>query len=221
MKAGRIVLIVLGSILILTSFGLLIGGGVLTTMERSFKDQQGYYSTHQFELSSDSAAIVSGPANIDIDDGWVFPNNLATIKIEAVNVNPDQPVFIGIARSSSVNKYLAGVSYSETRDLEAYHNGIALHTFRGADSAPAPTSQNIWVASANGSGTQTLEWEVNSGRYSVVLMNADGSSPVDADVSVGVKIPEVIKAVGVGLLVGGFILLMGGGVMLFFGIRGW
>jgi hypothetical protein len=66
-----------------------------------------------------------------------------------------------------------------------------------------------------------LEWDITSGRYSVVLMNADGTSPIDADVSLGVKVPGVVNAVGVGLLVSGIILFLGGGVMIFFGARGW
>jgi hypothetical protein len=53
------------------------------------------------------------------------------------------------------------------------------------------------------------------------LMNADGTSPIDADVSLGVKVPGVVNAVGVGLLVSGIILFLGGGVMIFFGARGW
>jgi len=221
MKAGRVALIVIGSIFILTSIGLLIGGSVITAIDKTWKDQDGYYSTNKMELSADSAAIVTGPADFEIDSTWICPDNWATVKIEAASVEPDQAIFIGIARTSKLNDYLEGVSYSEPRDYSEYHHDIVMRTYRGADSAPAPTTQDFWIASASGSGTQTLEWEIDSGRYSVVLMNADGSAPVDADVSLGIKIPELLSALGVGFLVSGFILLAGGGVMLFFGIRGW
>lgn len=244
MKAGRIILLIFGVLLVVTSIGLLIGGGVIMTLENAFKDAQGFYSTNKIEVDAKSAAIVSGPADFNISGAWVRPQNLATLKIEAVNINPDKPVFIGIARTSAINSYLDGISYSETANFSthqdkplfhlrgvylwptdpyfsAHQDNLQFHTYPGADSAPAPASQSFWVASASGTGPQTLEWEITSGNYSVVLMNADSTSPIDADVSVGVKVPGVVHAVGIGLLVGEIILFLGGGVMIFFGARGW
>jgi hypothetical protein len=221
MKAGRIVLLIFGVLFVITSFGLLIGGGVLLTLENSFKDPQGFYSTQKIEVNAKSAAIVTGPAEINIDTLCVRPHNLATLKIEAVNVSPDKAVFIGIARTSAINNYLDGISYSEAREFSTHQDTLLFHTYQGTATAPAPASQSFWVASASGSGNQTLEWDITSGRYSVVLMNADGTSPIDADVSLGVKVPGVVNAVGVGLLVSGIILFLGGGVMIFFGARGW
>jgi hypothetical protein len=221
MKAGRIVLLIFGIIAVMTSIGLLIGGGVIMTLENAFKDQQGFYSTNKVEVAVKSAAVVSGPADFNMHGAWARPHNIATLKIEAVNLNPDKPVFIGIARTSAINSYLDGISYSETTDFSTDQDSLLFHTYQGAASAPAPATQSFWAASTSGTGTQTLEWDITSGRYSVVLMNADGTSPIDADVSLGVKVPEVVKAVGVGLLVSGFIFLLGGGVMIFFGARGW
>jgi len=222
MKAGRIVLLVFGILFVITSFGLLIGGSVLLTLENSFKDSQGFISTHNIEVTAKSAAVVTGPADFRMDTVvWSRPRNLATVKIVATEVDPKKQVFIGIARTSAINSYLDGISYSETRDFSVHSDTLRLNTFQGANAAPAPTTQNFWVASVNGSGTQTLQWDITEGRYSVVLMNADGSSPIDADVSVGIKVPVVFHAVGIGLLVAGIIFLLGGGVMIFFGARGW
>ncbi len=221
MKPGRIVLLVIGVILVLTSCGLIIGGGVILTIENAFKDSQGFYSTSKTELEAKSAAIVTGTASFEM--GTVRPNSpgLVTLKIEAGNLNPDKPIFIGIARTSAINSYLDGISYSEISDAGDHRNPLLLRTYKGADSAPAPVSQGFWVAAVNGTGTQTLEWEIMSGRYSAVLMNADGSSPVEAEVSLGIKIPGVVKAIGIGLLVSGIILFLGSGVMLFFGVKDW
>jgi hypothetical protein len=217
MQAGRIVLLVLGVILVLTSVGLLIGGGVLMALENTFKDSDGFYSTNKIEVNSKAAAIVSVPADININGGWFRTHNLATVKVEATNIDPDKAVFIGIARTSAIDRYLDGISYAEANDYSYNGDTLRLHTHSGDASAPVPTSQTIWSASVNGTGTQTLEWDITSGHYTIVLMNADGTSPIDADVRLGVKIPFVLNAVGVGLLVGGIILLVGGGVMIFFG----
>ena len=221
MKAGRIVLLVFGVLFVITSIGFLIGGGVIMTLENNFKDQQGFYTTNKIEVETNSAAIVTGPADFDVDTICIRPSNLATLKIEATNIDPDNPVFIGIAKTSAINNYLDGISYSETRDFETNHDTVLFHTYKGSNSAPAPTTQTFWAASASGAGTQTLDWDIDNGRYSVVLMNADGTSPIDADVSLGIKVPHVVNAIGVGLLVSGIILILGGGVMIFFGARGW
>ena len=52
-----------------------------------------------------------------------------------------------------------------------------------------PGGLQIWVASEQGSGKQTLNWEIEDGDYSVVVMNADGSAGVDADISTGANVP--------------------------------
>jgi hypothetical protein len=221
MKAGRIILMVFGILIVITSFGLLISGGIITALQNNFRDANGFYSTNRIEVESKSTAIVTEPAEINTDGVWIRTHNLATLKIEATNIQPDKPVFIGIARTSAITDYLEGISYSETRDIYAERDRLMFHTYQGLDHAPAPTQQHFWVASASGTGSQTLEWDVTSGRYSVVLMNADGSSPIDADVSLGVKVPAVFNAVGTVLLVTGGVLLVGGSIMIFFGARGW
>jgi hypothetical protein len=38
---------------------------------------------------------------------------------------------------------------------------------------------------------------------------------------VGARIPGTIKAVGIGLLIGGIVVLIIGGIMIFFAARGW
>jgi hypothetical protein len=50
-------------------------------------------------------------------------------------------------------------------------------------------------------------WEPETGTYSVILMNEDGSRSVDADVAVGAKVPWLF-GLGVGLVVGGVTALL-------------
>jgi hypothetical protein len=66
------------------------------------------------------------------------------------------------------------------------------------------------VASASGTGPRSVDWAPRSGDWVVVVMNADGSRPVIADVSVGAELP-VLRTVAwvllalatLGLVVGG------------------
>jgi hypothetical protein len=70
----------------------------------------------------------------------------------------------------------------------------------------------LWAASASGVGTQTLTWKVRDGDWSVVLMNADGSRGVAADVDLGAKLSFLLW-VAIGLLIGG-VLVTGGSTAL-------
>ena len=70
-----------------------------------------------------------------------------------------------------------------------------------------PAEQDFWTASATGSGEQELDWEARGGRWSVVVMNADGTAEVDADVEVGAR-SGAVTPVAILLIVGGGILAL-------------
>ncbi len=74
----------------------------------------------------------------------------------------------------------------------------------------------FWEASATGPGAQTLEWEPETGRFWVVVMNTDGSAGVDVGVSFGARVP-ILRTVRSMLLAGGFIALAIGGLVIYLG----
>jgi hypothetical protein len=53
-----------------------------------------------------------------------------------------------------------------------------------------------------------VTWEVREGDWSVVLMNADGSRPVVADIDLGAKLSFLLW-LAIGLLLGGGLVLVG------------
>jgi len=77
---------------------------------------------------------------------------------------------------------------------------------------------SISAAKVQGSGPQTLTWEVDDGDWQIVAMNPNGAAGVAVDASVGVTIAHVL-AVAIGLLVGGLIILYGGITMIVLGGR--
>jgi hypothetical protein len=220
MSAGRIVLLIFGIFFVLVSFGLLGGGGAILAAENSFKDDQGFYTTNLIPVESTGAAIITGPAEINLGNTWMPNRNLATVKITAINRNSTQPIFIGVADTIKVDQYLDNVSYSEARGFNSDPGDVYYRNYNGSSSVAAPATRNFWDASATGTGSQTLTWDVTSGNYTFVLMNADGSSHVDARVSLGIKLPMIVHSIGIGLLVVGIVVILIGAAMIFFAARG-
>ena len=101
----------------------------------------------------------------------------------------------------------------ETSPFSARHRG------HHGDRAPAPPAeQGFWAADVQGSGPQTLRWRPDAGDWSVVVMNADGSPGVAADVSAGAEIP-FLEPLGWSLAGAGLVLLLAGGALIARGVR--
>jgi hypothetical protein len=209
MKKSSIALIITGSIASLFAIGLLAIGGLAFAGE-SEKDSDGYLSTNTHQFESGSRAIATENLDVDLGDGdWVLDtNDLGKVRLQ-VESRDDKPVFVGIARTSDVEDYLQGVSHSTLTDVDTSPFQADYEDHAGDRRPAAPTDSQIWVASEHGSGEQTLTWEVEDGDYSVVVMNADGSAGVDADVSTGANIPFLDEIGWTALGSGGFVLLIG------------
>jgi uncharacterized membrane protein len=223
MSAGKIILLVLGIIGLLISIGLLVGGGALLWADNTIKDSEGFYTTRTIQIEKDSYAIVTGPANIDIDAGWGWGwgwdlGDLATFKVEGSNNDPSNQIFIGIARESDLDAYLSGVEYDEVTQLHIYPYSVDYQNHPGSIVPGAPTSQTFWTESTYGAGTQIIEWELEPGSHSLVLMNNDGSAGVDMNVVLGAKVP-LLFGVGVGILVVGTVALSLSILMIYFSAR--
>ncbi|MCC0443007.1 hypothetical protein LJG64_31985, partial [Pseudomonas aeruginosa] len=83
----------------------------------------------------------------------------------------------------------------------------------GGPPARAPGDVDIWSASAEGSGTQTLEWMPADGDWTVVVMPTDRRAGLSADLAVSATAPA-LTGISVGLLVGGAVLLVGGVLLI-------
>ena len=219
MSGGKIVLLVFGVIVLLISFGLMAGGGALIWADNTIKDSEGFYTTKTVQLERDSYAIVTPAADIDLRAAWLWDwGNLATFKIEGSNNDPSKQIFIGVAEESDIQAYLSGVEYEEITQFRIRPYRVDYRNHPGTSEPTTPTSQTFWTASTHGTGTQTLEWELETGSYSLVLMNADGSAGVDLSTVLGAKIPLIFR-VGVGLLIGGIVVLIVGGFMVYLAVR--
>ena len=227
MKAGKIVLLVLGIILLILSLIPLLVGGGLMWAEKALRDSEGFYTTPAIQVEKDSYAIVTEPINIDIGEDWewVFrgrhfsPSNFLALNIQGFNNNSSKQIFLGIAEASELEAYLENVEYDEITAFKIHRHNMEYTDHPGTSSVEAPTTQTFWITSAYGQGRQTLEWSIEEGTYSLVLMNGDGSRGLDLAISVGVKLPLVVGWIGIVFLVVGLVLLGVAILMVYLGVR--
>lgn len=212
----RIALFVVAGLLGLFSLGLLAGGGVLLWGDAQ-KDEQGYLSTSRERFATDTYALSTQNLDIDTDGaGWILDRDrYGEIRIQA---SSRKPLFVGIARSRDVAGYLRGTQHDLVSDV-AYSPFRADYRRVAGDARPqAPAGQDFWAASASGPGTQAVTWEVEEGDWSVVVMNADASRGVDADVEAGAELP-FLASLGWGTLIAGVVALVIAATLAIIGMR--
>jgi hypothetical protein len=211
--AGRVIAVVVAALVFLLAGGLLAGGTTLAVADQNLRDDDGYLMSPTETLSTGGFAIASEPLRIDTGASadWVPRSLLGKVRLEA-QAPAGQDVFIGVARTSDAAAYLAGVRHATLVDFREV-DGRATPMYRvspGGAPEALPGDTNIaetWVASASGSGRQQLVWDPGAGDYTLVVMNADGTAGVSADMSAGATVP-VLSGIVVGMLVAGGVLLI-------------
>jgi hypothetical protein len=196
-----------------------IAAGALALWGDSKKGPDGYLSTGTERFTTPSRALASARLDIELDDKhWIAGvEDLGDTRLEVTSAG-DKPVFAGIAPQRDVRAYLAGVEHTLVTDIDS-SPFTARHRERHGSRAPAPPAeQDIWAASVQGTGTQTLHWTPDAGDWSVVVMNADGSAGVAADVSAGAEI-AFLEPLGWSLAGGGVLLLALGVGLITLGVR--
>lgn len=126
-------------------------------------------------------------------------------------------LFMGIAPADAVAGYLDGIVHDEITEWDSMQDEIVEVVYtrnEGATDPAAPGTEGFWVASVSGSGVQALDWTIQSGKWALVIMNADGSSGVSADVRFGVATLSVLFPIGLASLVVGLVALISGGRMV-------
>jgi hypothetical protein len=217
----RVAATVAGGLLAVLALVLVIAGGVLLWGDAQ-KDDAGYVSTGKHGLHTRSYAIATDNLDIDLGaaGGVIDRDRFGHVRIEATS-RTDKPVFVGIAPTRDVSRYLAATAHASITDVDdgPFQSFRVTYRDHGGDRRPAtPAQQGFWAASAHGTGAQAMTWKVREGDWSVVIMNADGSAGVDAGVRAGADLPFLAPA-GWITLGGGIVLLAAAGGLLFLGMR--
>ncbi|WP_214401412.1 DUF4389 domain-containing protein [Pseudonocardia lacus] len=213
-NAGRVVSVVVGSVLVAAALGMAVGGGTLLAADRVGRDADGFLSTPDRWFTSPGHALQFDAVDLVPADGsqvrYVDPASLlGVVRVRAAA--RDGTVFVGIGPAEDVRSYLGGVG----RDVIGGPAADARRTtwVPGGAPATAPGAQDFWAASVSGPGVQQLTWTAVDGRWAVVVMNADGSRPVDARVSGGATVPG-LHWVWTGLFIGAGATLLAGALLV-------
>ena len=216
-SAGRIAALVAGGLAAFAALLMLAAGGALL-WGNAQKDHDGYLHTGTDRFHTRTAAIATD--NLDVETGGASDllghDRFGKVRVRAQS-HAGKPVFVGIARTADVDRYLSGSAHTTVTDVDTSPFDV---TYRNAGGGRplTPAKQDIWDTKASGDGTQTLTWDVKDGNWSVVVMNADGSKNVDAGVSAGAELPWLTPA-GWTVLGSGVLLLALAGGLVFAGTR--
>jgi hypothetical protein len=216
---GKILLLLFGSLLALVALALLAAGGTLVWANETQRDDDGYVSTRTERFATGTYALTHEGAEIgDVTDApdWLV-DRLGTVQIRATSTT-GKPVFVGIGREADVAAYLARVAHDEVTDIDFDPFETTVRTRAGGAPAAPPGERRIWAASASGRGTQVATWDIEGGDWSVVVMNADGSRRVAADIELAAK-AGWIRWLGVGLAAAGLLIGLVSAAMIVAGAR--
>jgi len=226
---GRTITVVFGVVVAMVGVVLIFGAaGPLS----EYRDADGYYMGDPFPFDRPSHAIVTGDIELlqgrypDLASDSLLLFVMADpveVRMQGVASGPDS-LFMGIAATPAVAAYLNGAVHDEVTGVERHQEShqiqdVAYTTHQGTDTPGVPGAESFWVASVAGTGVQTLDWTIESGDWTAVIMNDDASSGVTADVAFGAAPPSNIDPIAWTMMTAGFIALLGGGGLVFVGLR--
>jgi uncharacterized protein DUF4389 len=211
---GRIASVVIGSVLVLASAGLLTAGAGLLWADTNrdggyLTSATNTYSTSGHALATESVGLNSG--------GWDWLGSVVgNVRIRATMPGTGKPLFVGIAPASAATRYLSGSAYTTVTGLGDTPSSTISHL--GTATPTAPQQAGIWTAHVSGPGTQVLTWTPRSGNWMIVVMNPDASAGLTVRGDIGATVPA-LPWIEAGLLAGGVLLAVGGVLLIVLPVR--
>lgn len=179
------------------------GGTIAILVDRTQRDATGYVTASPLSYTTSTYALVFDSYRTSVGGDALVPREmLGTIRIRTRSA---QPVFVGIGPAKAVDAFLATVGREVIPHFDGTQSTVRVEP--GRKPTVLPTARGFWAARSVGSGTQTLNWSPQEGDWRVVVMNANGSPEISAEVTAGARFPELLW-IGIGLLVGGLVLLV-------------
>jgi hypothetical protein len=215
--AGSVLLLILGITAIL--------GGATVLYLNAQTDAEGYTISPVYQVRSSASAFVLWVAPLRTGTfGWLGEDNIAQTKWVIKAADGGKEVFAGWVTSADVATYVTHFGY-ETADPEwdwyvhAYYAKIDVPSTKivnQGNPARPPSAEGFWIQSATTSDQASIywdpTWEQSEGMKVIMLMNADGSSGINADLQLGFKVPiltwlpYLLIPLGLVLCIGGYLV---------------
>jgi hypothetical protein len=211
----RVIRLVFGSLGLLVGLALTGGATAAVFGLENNRDATGYFVTHTHHYRTSSYALSTESLNVGSVTG-ALETRLLRLRITATSTDGAKPLFIGIARTEDVARYLARVQHDELRDISFDPFKVDYRRVGTGRPGAPPSTQSFWQTRASGTGTQTISWPVRSGQWSAVVMNADASRNVSVDAQLAARLSgawwfiAALIALGVLSLLGGIALVRAG-----------
>ncbi len=220
-SAGHIIAIVVGCFMLFPGLAMVAGGGAIAIAQAVATDDDGYFTFTLDRVESEGVAVATTDLWLDDVEGdaspWMLDWLDLDLRLRVDGAATTDDVFVGIARTSDVERYLGLSAYSEITRIDGHTPEF--QQVAGVRRVAPPLEQDFWSVSASGPGEQELTWNARGGRWSVVMMNADGSPLVAADVEVGAR-SGAVTPIAVTLLVIGGLVTAAAVVLIVVGARG-
>ncbi len=199
MKRG--VLIGLGTLCLLVGLVLVAGGAAVAAIFGS----DGAIASLPARVHGVGVALVA--ENITVDESSMpMPEGIGTLTL-TVTAPDRRQMFIGSAHPADVDAYLTGAPYDVVVDLTA---GTSARTrpVPGTQQPPPPAGRTFWInQSTAASASLTARLQTAS---ALVVMNADGSPGVTADVVATFRIAGAWTAAWTAVGTGALALILSG-----------
>lgn len=212
-RGGWFALVIVGSIL------ALLGGtlaGSVAAAATLFSESAGVITTRPVDAATTGYALTTPSADLAR-----YPVGSDIRLVLTVGEDGGAPVFVGVGPSEDVAAYLQDVHIAEVDGLRTSPTTqLTTRDIPGSARPQAPASQDFWVAVDSGAGIRNIDLQLEPGRWTAVIMNADGSAGVDTAVSVGIDAPWVAPVVGAVTAVAGVLLTLGL-ILIMLGAFGW
>ena len=205
----RIAAAVAGAALIVLSALLIATGAGAALM--SVNRDGGYVDLDNMTVQTDgyaltNATIVSDEIGLGTSSDGLL-SLLGTARVRVIG-DGSKPIFVGIAPADKVAAYLRGAESAAFKDTA---KGVAYTPASGGAPA-APGGQNFWIALSTGTRTVSVLAPAQD-QWIVVVMNADGSRSVGAQVYLDATFPA-LPWLATGLVLGGLVLLAAGVLLI-------
>lgn len=195
-----------------------------------YRDADGYYMSDLLAVDRPHHAVISTDTDLlrgryetltESSLALAFADDPVDVRMQGVASGPSA-LFLGIAPTSAVDDYLEGVAYDEITDWGsnlAAMTDIVYTTHQGTALPGPPGAETFWETSVAGTGSQTLDWAIEPGEWTAVIMNAEASPEITADLAFGAAPSfnlEVFAWTSLGV---GAIVLLGGVALMYLGLR--